>query len=299
MRVPSRARGARHRRLELPFSSLARPPRFYVSTAGLARGEGFTPRAVDTRLWVACRRRRENSLASARECHGSLVTSGGRRRKDFDARGHPLGGVDTRARYSPRARATLARPRDHPGRPGPRDALPRPSPHAPTLPRTPRDGSLRPRGARGSLRGGDRYQTLGARKKRSSTFAFVLLLAFVALLAPMVYHHQHKDHPDARRVRDERVVVTLDEDHGSANHHPDQRQRRQRLPRPEDETRGTVDDVDGTETGAGVLPGGGRDGVGGVGRRVLSSAEQDDAAGVAGEMGSGSFTRKRRGSEGR
>lgn len=151
----------------------------------------------------------------------------------------------------------------------------------------------------GSLRGGDRYQTLGARKKRSSTFAFVLLLAFVALLAPMVYHHQHKDHPDARRVRDERVVVTLDENHGSANHHPDQRQRRQRLPRPEDETRGTVDDVDGTETGAGVLPGGGRDGVGGVGRRVLSSAEQDDAAGVAGEMGSGSFTRKRRGSEGR
>ena len=71
LRVPSRARGARRRRLELPSSSLARPPRFYVSTAGLARGEGFTPRAVDTRLWVARRRRRESSLASARECHGS------------------------------------------------------------------------------------------------------------------------------------------------------------------------------------------------------------------------------------
>ena len=105
MRVPSRARGARRRRLELPSSSLARPPRFYVSTAGLARGEGFTPRAVDTRLWVARRRRRKffgERAGTPRKC---IVTSGGPRRKDFDARGHPLGGVDTRARYSPRARA--------------------------------------------------------------------------------------------------------------------------------------------------------------------------------------------------
>ena len=90
----------------------------------------------------------------------------------------------------------------------------------------------------------------------------------------MVYHHQHKDHPDARRVRDERVVVTLDENHGSANRIPINANADNDCRDLEDETRGTVDDVDGTETGAGVLPGGGRDGVGGVGRRVLSSAEQ-------------------------
>jgi hypothetical protein len=171
----------------------------------------------------------------------------------------------------------------------------------------------------GSLRGGDRYPTPGARKKRSSTFAFVLLLAFVALLAPVVYHHQHKDHPDARRVRDERVVVTLDDNHDSANHQHHQIQRRQRLPPPHDATRGAVDDADGTETRAGEFPGSERDGVGGVGiprdagggggggggeggsarRSVLSSTEKDDAAGIAGEMGSGSNTRKRREGVGR
>ena len=197
MRVPSRARGARRRRLELPSSSLARPPRFYVSTAGLARGEvsrlarwtrdfGSLVDGDEKVLWRA--------RGSATEVYSHqrwAETKRFRRARASSRRRRHAGSLAARAR-DPRP---TARP---PGTSRSSGCTPRPSPHAPTLPRTPRDGSLRPRGARGSLRGGDRYQTRGARRKRSSTFAFVLLLAFVALLAPMVYHHQHKDHPDAR-----------------------------------------------------------------------------------------------------
>lgn len=66
----------------------------------------------------------------------------------------------------------------------------------------------------GSIRGGERYPgaasgttTTASKRKRSSTLAFGALLAFVALLAPVVYHQQHKHHPVVRHVRDERVVL--------------------------------------------------------------------------------------------
>ena len=67
----------------------------------------------------------------------------------------------------------------------------------------------------GPILGGDRHgaQTLpplrshSGRRKRSSTLGFVLLLAFVALLAPIVYHHQHRHHIVTRRRRERESVV--------------------------------------------------------------------------------------------
>ena len=67
----------------------------------------------------------------------------------------------------------------------------------------------------GSIQGGDRYSAQAlpplhshsGRRKRSSTLGFVLLLAFVALLAPIVYHHQHHHHIVTRRRRERESVV--------------------------------------------------------------------------------------------
>ena len=70
----------------------------------------------------------------------------------------------------------------------------------------------------GSIRGGDRYESRAlpslpplhshsGRRKRSSTLGFVLLLAFVAMLAPVVYHHQHRHHIETRRRRERQSVV--------------------------------------------------------------------------------------------
>ena len=67
----------------------------------------------------------------------------------------------------------------------------------------------------GSIRGGDRYETRAlpplhshsGRRKRSSVLGFVLLLAFVAMLAPVVYHHQHRHHIETRRRRERQSVV--------------------------------------------------------------------------------------------
>ena len=67
----------------------------------------------------------------------------------------------------------------------------------------------------GSIRGGDRYETRAlpplhshsGRRKRSSILGFVLLLAFVAMLAPVVYHHQHRHHIETRRRRERQSVV--------------------------------------------------------------------------------------------
>ena len=67
----------------------------------------------------------------------------------------------------------------------------------------------------GSIRGGDRYDARAlpplhshsGRRKRSSVLGFVLLLAFVAMLAPVVYHHQHRHHIETRRRRERQSVV--------------------------------------------------------------------------------------------
>lgn len=67
----------------------------------------------------------------------------------------------------------------------------------------------------GSIRGGDRYDARAlpplhshsGRRKRSSILGFVLLLAFVAMLAPVVYHHQHRHHIETRRRRERQSVV--------------------------------------------------------------------------------------------
>ena len=80
-------------------------------------------------------------------------------------------------------------------------------------PRAPSPPASLPRG--GSIRGGDRHsaQVLpplhshSGRRKRSSTLGFVLLLAFVAMLAPVVYHHQHRHHIETRRRRERQSVV--------------------------------------------------------------------------------------------
>jgi len=93
----------------------------------------------------------------------------------------------------------------------------------------------------GSLRGGDRFnckitqQIHGgqqplqplhkhsgvyppSKKKQSSTLGFVLLLVFVALLAPIVYHQQHKHHFERHRRTRESVVFRDDSSDTSNDH---------------------------------------------------------------------------------
>ena len=80
----------------------------------------------------------------------------------------------------------------------------------------------------GSQRGGDRYAmsaqqqplqplqkhsggvSVVGKRKKSSTLGFILLLVFVALLAPIVYHQQHKHHPIVHHQREREQVVFRD-----------------------------------------------------------------------------------------
>ena len=152
MRVPSRARSARRRRLELPSSSLARPPRFYVSQR-VSHAARVSRLSGGPRLWVARRRRREKFFGeragTPRKC---IVTSGGPRRK-ISTRAGILSEASTRGLLPARARARprpTARP---PGTSRPRDALPDrvPTPHSPPhtarrISSTARSAGVPPRG---------------------------------------------------------------------------------------------------------------------------------------------------------